>query len=277
MSLWLEEHHTEGYYVNWKITRVLWHEQTPYQELEIVDTLDFGRALVLDGILQTSERDEFIYHEMMSHVVLAIHPQPRRVLIIGGGDGGVLREVLKYDQIERVDLVEIDRRVVEVCREYLPQIASGFHDARARLYFEDGIDFVKQVKDEYDVVIVDSSDPIGPAVQLFGETFYRDVFQVLKADGMMVSQAESPLFFQDSSRAVYRNMKRVFAHSEIYLACVPTYISGFWAFAIGSKEYDPRSIHSGAFEPEGLKYYTRDVHRAAFVLPPYIKDLLAGS
>ncbi|MGE5398527.1 MAG: polyamine aminopropyltransferase [Chitinophagales bacterium] len=274
MTFWLKETHTDGYYVGWKVENELWHEKTAFQELAIVETTEFGRALVLDGAIQTTEKDEFIYHEMISHVPMRVHPCPRKVLIIGGGDGGVLREVLKYSSVEHVDLVEIDRRVVEICREYLPSIAAGYNDPRAHVHYEDGIKYVKNASDQYDVAIIDSSDPIGPAVELFNKPFYQDVFRVLADDGLMVSQAESPLFYTGSFQAVHRNMKQVFPVSAPYLTCVPTYVSGFWAFVVGSRRFDPRVPGGDKPRIDGLKYYTEEIHRSAFIIPPFIQSLL---
>ncbi|MGE5422974.1 MAG: polyamine aminopropyltransferase, partial [Ignavibacteriales bacterium] len=229
MENWLKEEHTEGYYVAWKVNGVLLEEKTPYQKISVVDTVDFGRALVLDGMVQTTDRDEFIYHEMIAHVPMMAHPDPHKVLVIGGGDGGVVREVLKHSTVRHIDLVEIDQRVVEVSRQYFPAIALGLDDPRSHLHFTDGVQFVKDAASDYDVVIVDSSDPIGPAVQLFNEDFYKNVYKILREDGIMTAQAESPTFFQASFQAVNRNMRRVFPISGVYLACVPTYVSGFWA------------------------------------------------
>ncbi|MGE5545172.1 MAG: polyamine aminopropyltransferase [Bacillota bacterium] len=274
MAIWLEENHTDGYRVHWRIREILWREKTPYQELQVVDTVEFGKALVLDGALQTTERDEFVYHEMISHVALNAHPEPRQVLIIGGGDGGTLREVLRHPEIMRVDMVEIDRRVVEVCKEFLPTIASAFEDPRAHLFFEDGISFVKNAQERYDVILVDSSDPIGPAVELYGSEFYRNCRAILKAEGMMVAHAESPIFFKPYFKKVWGNMKSTFPISNIYLAVVPTYVSGFWAFAIGAKSIDPRNGRGDKTRLDGLKYYTEEVHRAAFTLPPFVRSIL---
>ncbi len=273
MDIWMEESHTDGYRVNWKISDILWREKTPFQELMIVDMFDFGKALILDGAVQTTEKDEFIYHEMISHVALNVHPNPTDVLIIGGGDGGTLREVLKHSDVGQVDMVEIDQRVVETCKQYLPSIASGFGDPRAQLSFEDRSQFVKKVQRKYDVVIVDSSDPTGPAVELYGPEFYRDCFAVLKDDGIMVAHAESPTFFTDYFKAVWRNMG-VFPLRNIYLTTVPTYVSGYWAFAIGSKKYDPVRGRGDKRTVDGLKYYTEDVHGASFVLPPFIQEII---
>jgi len=240
----------------------------------VVDTLEFGRALVLDGAVQTTERDEFIYHEMISHVALNSHPNPRQVLIIGGGDGGTLREVLRHPGIERVDMVEIDQRVVELSKQYLPTIASGFDDPRAHVHFEDGVRFVKESKKRYDLIIVDSSDPVGPAVELFGLDFYRDAFGVLTADGIMVAQAESPIYYKAYLQKVWRNIKSTFPIGYVYLASIPTYVSGFWSFVIGSKCHDPRSVRGDKPSLFGLKYYTEEVHRASFVIPPFVLGVL---
>lgn len=274
MAIWFEENHTDGYRVHWRIRETLYQEKTPYQELQIIDTVDFGKALVLDGAVQTTERDEFIYHEMISHVVLNAHPQPRQVLIIGGGDGGTLREVLRHPEVQRVDMVEIDRRVVEVCKEFLPTIASAFDDPRAHLFFEDGVSFVKEARERYDIILVDSSDPTGPAVELYGAEFYRNCRAILNREGMMVAHAESPTFFRPYFKKVWDNMKATFPISNIYLAVVPTYVSGFWAFAVGAKSIDPRTGRGDKPQLDGLKYYTEDVHQAAFMLPPFVQSIL---
>lgn len=274
MSFWLKETHTDGYYVGWKVNEVLCEEKTEYQNLMIVETQEFGRALVLDGAVQTTERDEFIYHEMISQVAMHAHPNPRRVLVVGGGDGGAVREVLRHAEVQTVDLVEIDRRVVEVCREYLPGIAAGYDDPRVKMYFMDGAEYVRTTQVKYDVVILDSSDPIGPAGPLFGAPFYRSVREILNDDGMMVAQAESPNIYPDEFRAVYGNMTHTFPIAMAYLTAVPTYVGGFWAFAIGSLQADPAASGDDRPEINGLKYYTRELHKAAFVLPAFIQTMI---
>ncbi len=269
----MEENHTEGYRVHWKIRDILWRETTPFQELMVVETVEFGKALVLDGAVQTTEKDEYIYHEMIAHVALMAHPAPRDVLIIGGGDGGSLREVLRHTGVEHVDIVEIDRRVVEVCFYYLPEIAAGFSDPRVQIHYLDGSKYVKEAVHKYDLVIVDSSDPTGPAVELYGPEFYKNTWSLLKDDGMMVAHAESPTFFPAYFQTVWRNMVD-FEHRHIYLTTVPTYVSGYWAFAIGSKKHDPRQPVNNKPAPEGLKCYTRELHAASFVLPPFVQKTI---
>lgn len=274
MGIWLREEHTTGYYVGWKIKQVIHQEQTEYQYLEIVEFEDLGRALVLDGAVQTTLKDEFIYHEMIAHVPLHAHPNPLKVLVVGGGDGGTVREILKHKSVQRVDVAEIDRRVVETCREFLPELALAFDDPRVQLMFVDGIKYARETSERYDVIIIDSSDPIGPAMGLFSEDFYRACSRILNENGMMVAHAESPMFYNEIFLSEYQAMSRVFPVKGVYLTCVPSYISGFWAFVIGSKKYSVHSPASDKPQIDGLKYYSDAVHQAAFVLPAFIANQL---
>ena len=271
---WMNEINTDGYRVQWKINNILHTETTDYQQLSIVDTVEWGKALVLDGALQVSEKDEFIYNEMITHIAMHSHPQPEKILIIGGGDGGALREVVKHKCVKSVDMVEIDGRVIENCKKYLPSIACAFDDPRLNLYLEDGIKFVANSKEKYDVVIIDSSDPVGPAVQLYSKGFYENVFKVLASDGMMVAQSESPIFYQDIFVSVFESLSTIFAQTYVYLATVPTYVSGPWSFTIGSKKYSPLKIIDDRETINGLKYYNAGIHKGAFNLPQYVKELL---
>ena len=209
---WLSDSEEEyGFRVNWKVKSLLHQEKSAFQEISIIETEGFGRALVLDGIVQTTERDGWIYNEMITHIPLAAHPEPSTVCIIGGGDCGAVREAVKYPSVKRVDMVEIDPGVVNVSRKYLPSIAGeGEPDPRIRFMFEDGAAFVKEKKGEYDVFIVDSSDPVGPAKVLFEEPFYRDVHQALKDDGIMVCQSESPVFHPQVLTKVRRTLMTLF-------------------------------------------------------------------
>lgn len=273
-GFWFNEKNTDGYEVKWKINKILHREKTPYQELAVVDTREWGKALILDDALQVSEKDEFIYHEMIAHVPMFSHPAPRDALIIGGGDGGTLREICKHDVLQSIDMVEIDDRVVQASKEYLPSIAAAFGDPRVKLHFRDGIQFVKNPPRQYDLVIVDSSDPVGPAQQLFTKEFYTNIFKCLKDDGMMVVQSESPLFYKDVFTSVYRNISSVFPITRVYLTWVPTYVSGPWSFTIGSKVYDPGQASGDRATIDDLKYYNDKVHAAAFALPGFIEDML---
>jgi len=275
-GFWFTEKNNDGYEVKWKINKILHSEKTPFQEIAIVDTQQWGIALILDGALQVSEKDEFIYHEMIVHVPMYSHPHPGSVLIIGGGDGGTLREVCKHSSVQTVDMVEIDVRVVDVCKKYLPDIASDFDDHRLKLYIADGIEFVKNPPRQYDLVIVDSSDPIGPAEQLFTQGFYANIFKCLKDDGMMVVQSESPLFYQDVFRSVYGNISSVFPLTRVYLAPIPTYVSGPWTFTIGSKRYNPSHSINDSDTSFDLKYYNKQIHASAFALPQFIINMLGS-
>ncbi|QGT99556.1 Spermidine synthase [Candidatus Syntrophocurvum alkaliphilum] len=273
-NYWFYENHTDGYGVNWKIKKIVHEETTKFQDLAIVDTVEWGKALVLDGMFQTTEKDEFIYHEIITHVVMKTHPNPQKVLIIGGGDGGVLREVLKYDSVIHVDMVEIDDRVVENSKVFFPQIASGFDDFRSNLHTKDGMQFVKNTLNKYDVAIVDSSDPIGPAVGLFSKEFYKDISNCLNDDGLVVVQSESPIFYEDIFKSVHKNMSAIFSNVYVYLATIPTYVSGPWSFTIGSKKYNPENLPNDKNYISGLKYYSESVHKAAFALPPFINQMI---
>lgn len=275
MQLWLTEKHTEGYSVNWRIKETLHSERTSFQNLAIVDTVEFGRALILDGIVQTTLQDEFIYHEMIALPALFTHPCPKKVLVIGGGDGGTIREVLRHQAVEQADLVEIDEKVIIACRKYLPEISCALTDPKVRIFVEDGLEYVKKKKNYYDVVLVDSSDPIGPAENLFHEDFYRDVFSTLKDDGIMVCQSESPLFYKDVLANVHKSISNIFPITKTYLTAVPTYISGFWSFTLGSKKYDPLEVklQKDVIDKLDTKYYNAAIHKGAFVLPTYVSKL----
>lgn len=273
-NYWIYESHTPGYEVRWRITGILHQEVTPYQKLDVVETSEFGKALILDGALQISEKDEFIYHEMIAHVPMLSHPQPNRVLIVGGGDGGTLREVARHPELQSVDMVEIDERVIEVSKRFFPQVASAFTDERLNLYIADGIEFARGKHGPYDIIIVDSSDPVGPAEPLFTTDFYQDLFNLLDEDGMLVVQSESPLFFADYFKNVYNNLRSVFPLVQVYTAYIPTYVSGPWSFTVGSKKHRADSVAEGRSIPSPMKYYNRNIHKASFALPEFIQQML---
>lgn len=273
---WLIEEQTPSYQTRWRVREVLHEEQTPYQKLQVLELEDFGRALVLDGAVQTTVGDEFIYHEMIAHVPLFTHPHPERVLIIGGGDGGTAREVCRHESVQKVDMVEIDRAVIEACRKHLPEIACGMDHPKVNLVVGDGIAWVADHADEYDVIIVDSSDPVGPAKGLFNQAFYKNVFRALKADGLFVCQVLSPFFHQSLIRDVYGVVSAIFPITMPYLAVVPTYPSGLHCFMLGSKRHSP--LREGVRTPAWpTRWYTPAVHRAAFQLPPVVAQLLEPS
>lgn len=273
-GIWVTELQTPNLALSCRVKRTLHWEKTPYQELSIVDTEAFGRMLLLDDVIQTTVKDEFVYHEMIAHVPLNTHPHPREVLVIGGGDGGAIREIIKHASVTRAVLVEIDARVVATAREYLPEIACGLDDTRVEIRFEDGIDHVRRFEAQYDVIIVDSTDPVGPAVGLFTREFYQNVFKALKPDGLFVAQTESPFFNAEFIRRVYYDIASVFPITRIYLATIPTYPGGLWTFSLGSKEYDPLAVDPARIPHIPTRYYSPEVHRAAFVLPPFIQEIL---
>ncbi len=278
MDLWYSEQHRHTR-LSFKVRQTLYHAQTNYQTVDILETWDWGRVLLLDGLVMLTERDEFAYHEMIAHVPLMAHPRPQRVLIVGGGDGGTLREVVRHPGIEAAHLCEIDGEVVEACRRFFPSLRPGFDHPAARVFIEDGTSFVRETDSgSYDVVIVDSTDPVGAAEGLVEEGFYREVRRILGEGGIFVQQTESPWVEPDVVRRIYAALRGVFRKVACYLVSVPTYPSGTWSFAFASASADPIPP---AFDPTrwealragGLRYYTPDIHRAAFALPPFAAEL----
>jgi spermidine synthase len=272
MDLWFTEKIEEKLGLTLKIKSTLHAENTPYQRIDVLETEALGKMLLLDGAVMLTERDEFIYHEMITHVPLSTHPHPRHVLVIGGGDGGTVREILKHPSVEQIDLVEIDVRVIEICQTYFPQVSQRLNDPRVKLRIEDGIHFVKKTSNPYDIVLVDSTDPVGPAKGLFEETFFKDIHRCLRQDGIMVAQSESPFLHPSIIQEMVQTLKKIFPIVKIYLAPIPTYPSGLWSFAFCSKEYDPLlHFHPRGLEPQS-RYYNEEIHRSAFSLPNFIKE-----
>ena len=272
MEIWYTEDQTRNLRFSCRIRETLVREQTKYQDLAVVDTLQFGKMLVLDGCVMTTEADEFVYHEMITHVPLFTHPKPRKVLVVGGGDGGAIREILKHPSVEEAVLVEIDGAVIEQSKKHLPSISVALDDPRCRILVQDGIKHVKESRGVYDVILSDSTDPIGPAVGLFTAEFYQDVYAALKDDGIFVAQSESPFFHAELIRDVQKRVGSVFPITRLYLASIPTYPSGLWSFTLGSKKYDPLKDSRSA--SIATKYYTPELHRAAFALPKFARDLV---
>ncbi|MBL6927596.1 MAG: polyamine aminopropyltransferase [Rhodospirillales bacterium] len=271
---------SHGYAQRFEVSRVVYRNKTDFQDLIIFETPHFGRVLALDGIIQTTERDEFAYHEMLAHVPLFAHGEPARVLIIGGGDGGVLREVLRHD-VETATMVEIDRTVVDLCREYMPGLSDGaFDDPRADLLITDGLKFVAETQQTFDVIIVDSTDPVGPGEVLFSEAFYADCKKRLTPGGILVTQNGVPSFQGDEVTNSYRRLSSQFADVSFYLTVVPSYVGGFmalgWATDDAALRVQTQADIAPRFEGAGFatRYYTPAVHAAAFALPPFIAELL---
>jgi spermidine synthase len=262
---------------------VLFRGQSPYQKVEVFETYAYGKLLVLDGKVMTTDQDEYVYHEMITHPALLTHPNPRRVLVIGGGDGGAVREILRHSSVEQVVMVEIDQMVIDASIEHLPQIACEFQNPRLELRVEDGIAYVEAAPDQsFDVVLIDSTDPIGPAEGLFSETFYREVYRLLTSQGLMIVQSESPRFNVKVFQEIYGCFRGIFGASEVhcFLIAVPTYPSGTWSLAYCSKggvhplrDFDPERARAFS-EAHDLKYYNEGIHQAAFALPNYVRKLL---
>ncbi|SHI54186.1 polyamine aminopropyltransferase [Lutispora thermophila] len=279
MELWYTEEHTNNVRFTIKIDKQIHSEQSPFQRIDFFDTHEFGRIFTLDGIIMLTEKDEFIYHDMIVHVPMAVNPNIKKVLVIGGGDGGTVRELTRYNTIESIEMVEIDQRVVECCREYMPQTSSKLDDARVKLLFEDGIKFISNKENEYDLIIVDSTDPIGPGEGLFTEEFYRNCYKALKDDGILVNQHESP-YYNNTARLMKRTHKRIkqfFPIAKVYQAHIPTYASGHWLFGFASKKYDPvKDLDDKYWNSLGLetKYYNTELHKGAFALPNYVIKML---
>ena len=279
MELWFTEKHTENVKLSIQVDRQLYSSQSEFQRIDIFSSKEFGRFLTLDGYMMLTQKDEFIYHEMMVHVPMAVHPEVRKVLVIGGGDGGTARELIRYPAIEQIDVVEIDEEVVSACRQYLPQTACGFDDERIHLFYEDGLKYVRRYEDTYDLILVDSTDPFGPGEGLFTKEFYGNCYKALKAKGVMVNQHESP-FYPNDAVAMQRAHKRIvesFPISKVYQAHIPTYPSGHWLFGFASKHYHPLTDQDAArWKALGLRtrYYNEQLHRGAFALPNSVEEML---
>ncbi len=278
MELWFSELHTKDVKMSIRVDKQLHSEQSEFQRIDVFESREFGRFLTLDGIMMLTEKDEFIYHEMITHVPMASNPDIKNVLVIGAGDGGTVRELTRYDTIENIDMVEIDRRVVEVCREYLPQTACKLDDPRVHIFYDDGLRFVRLCENRYDLIIVDSTDPFGPGEGLFTSEFYGNCFNALTADGILVNQHESP-YYDDDAKAMQRAHRRInefFGVCRVYQAHIPTYPSGHWLFGFASKTIDPLSADVNRWNSLGIKtrYYNTELHKGCFAIPNYVKELL---
>jgi spermidine synthase len=250
--------------------------RSTFQKIDVYETVSFGKMQVHDDVIMVTEKDESHYHEMIVHVALNTHPRPERVLVIGGGDGGTMREVLRHAEVREAHLCEIDPEVVRVCRKHFPGLARSFDDPRVELFFEDGAEFIRTHKAFYDVIIVDSSDPVGPAEVLFRKEFYQGMFQALRPDGVAVTQSESFQYHAPVIAKVAAFSREIFPVYRYFYSMVPTYPSGLIGFSFCSKKYDPLLdfIESRAKALPGLSYYNPDIHRASFVLPEFTRAFL---
>ncbi len=279
MDFWFSEYHTDNVKMSIRVEKQLFSGQSDFQRIDVFDSEEFGRFLTSDGSVIFSEKDEFTYDEMIVHVPMAVHPNVRKVLVIGGGDGGVARELSYYDEIEEIDVVEPDEMFVNVCRDFFPDNARGLDDPRVKLHFRDGLRFLRGKQDEYDLIINDSTDPLGHTAGLFTKEFYGSCFKALHDDGIMVYQHGSPFFDEDeeSCRAMHRKAFRSFPISRVYQAHIPTCPSGYWLFGFASKKYHPlHDLDAKRWRDRHIKtwYYTTNLHAGAFMLPKYVEDLL---
>jgi len=279
MELWFSEKHTENAKFSIRVKEQVYSQQSPFQKIDVFETEEYGKVLAIDGIVMLTERDEFIYHDMIVHVAMATNPEIKKVLVIGAGDGGTVRELARYSTIEKIDMVEIDEVVVKASREFLPFTACKLDDPRVSLFFEDGIKFVEGKENLYDLVIVDSTDPIGPGEGLFTTEFYRNCYKALTEKGILVNQNESPYYAHNARemKRAHRKIKNIFPISKVYQYHMPTYPTGHWLFGFASKALEPiKDLNADKWNSLGLKtkYYNTDIHVGAFALPSYVRDML---
>lgn len=270
----IEENIQDNLFMRYAVKEVLFSGKSDFQKVEIVETAGHGRMLLNDDLVMLSERDERIYHEMIAHVPLFLLRNPRKVLVIGGGDGGTVREVLRHKSVRECVLVEIDAMVVEACKKFIPQTAAALADPRARVLIEDGVKFLAETKEKFDLIIVDSTDPIGPAAPLFGPEFYASVRAALTEDGIVVAQGESPFYHQESQTSLLKTIAGEFPVTHLYQFCNMTYPGSLWCFAYGSQglcpvnDFDPRRVQTAGMD---FQYYNEEIHLGAFLLPEFLR------
>lgn len=276
-NLYVEEKMDDKYALKFKVNKVLFSGKSPFQTVDVVETELLGKMLLNDGLIMVTEKDEFVYHDMIAHVPMFTHPNPKKVLVIGGGDGGTAREVLRHKGVERCVMVEIDEMVVNACKEHIPQTSSALNDPRLELIIGDGIKFVKETNEKFDIILVDSTDPIGPAEPLFNVSFYQDIEKCLSDDGLVISQGESPFYLDEMQKKLLGIKKEVFPITSIYNFSNLTYPGGLWSFTVGSKKYHPvKDFNPARVDESGLKfeYYNKQIHTGAFAIPTFMRQNL---
>lgn len=279
MEMWFSELHTSNVKLSMRIEEQLCSVESDCQRIDVLVSDEFGKFLALDGEILFSEKDEFIYDEMVTHIPMAVHPDVKNVLIIGGADGGVARELINYKCIERIDVVEPDEMLVEVCRKHFPELTCGLDDDRVNVYIQDALRFLRNKTGDYDLIINDATDPFGYTEGLFTKEFYGSCYKALKSDGIMVYQHGSPFYSEDKDECVkmHRKAYQAFPVSRVYQAHIPTCSSGYWLFGFASKKYHPlKDLGEARWNLRGLscKYYTTTLHKGAFYLPAYVEELL---
>jgi spermidine synthase len=280
VDIWFSQLDTENVKTSVRVEKQLYSGRSPYQQIDVFQTKEFGKMIVLDGEIVFSEADEFIYNEMVVHVPMAVHPHVRDVLIIGGGDGGVAKVLTQYPEIVSIDVVEPDEMFIEVSKKYFPETAEGFNDNRVTIKNMDALRFLRRFRDSYDLIINDSTDPFGHTEGLFTREFYGNCYRTLREDGIMVYQHGSPFYEQDEAafRAMHRKAYKSFPISRVYQAGIPTCPAGLWMFGFASKKYHPlKDFDPKRWNDRNIKtwYYTTHLHRGAFMLPKYVEDILS--
>ena len=277
-ELWIEEKFEDFYGMRFKVEKVLFSGKSPFQTVDVVETKGHGRMLLNDGLIMVTERDEFVYHDMITHVPMFVHPNPKRVLIIGGGDGGTAREVLRHPSVEQAVMVEIDKMVVDACVEFIPQTSKDLNHPKLELIIGDGLEYMRGDHKPFDIIIVDSTDPIGPAQPLFGPEFYQDIHRLLTPNGIVVSQGESPFMHPEVQESMLKLLGKIFPVVRSFNFSNLTYPGGLWSFSFCSKSLHPlHDFKSERVKASGLdfEYYNEEVHRASFALPSFMQKRLA--
>lgn len=277
MNQWFTEEEDNSIRYSYAVTQRLFKEKSEFQEVEVIDTIANGRMLIIDGFVMLSERDEFVYHEMISHIPVSLHSAPRKIGVIGGGDGGTLRELLKHDIVEHVVLCEIDAMVVDVSKKYFPQVAAQLDSPKVDVKIGDGIAYMHTLDKEFDVIIIDSTDPIGPGEGLFTGEFYKSVARALKPGGIMVAQSESPWANSSMISKIHENLSEGFKFIKPYIGSIPTYPRGLWSWSLASQsEIIPSKLRGSRIEQvsPNLQYLSSDLAVAAFSLPKFYQDKL---
>ena len=278
MRKFVTEHQSPYLDLTTEVSDILYRGHSQFQDIIVADSKEFGRMLVLDGVFQTSIKDEFMYHESIVHIPMFLHPNPKKVLIIGGGDGGAAREAVRHPEVESVTMVDIDGKVIELSKQYFPEIAKAMIEGDPKLTVKvgDGIAFMREAENYYDVIIVDCSDPVGPGEGLFSYDFYKDTFRALKDDGLFVQQTESPFMHRKLVKDIFDCVSDIFPITRLYTAFIPLYPSGMHCFTMGSKKYDPLTGQPNRKRTFPTRYYNEGIQQSAFVLPNFVKDLLYG-
>lgn len=273
---WFYESDGAGLRYGYAISEELYHRRSEFQDIRVVDSISYGKILIIDDVVMLTERDEFVYHEIMAHIPVGFHKSPKRVLIVGGGDGGSIRELAKHSQIEEIVLCEIDKDVVEVSKKFFPSVASNFADPRLSVEIADGVAYISRCKGAFDLVLVDSTDPVGPGEVLFTEKFYGLVADSLRPGGIMVAQTESPWGDRELIKKIAGNIEAVFARVERTVAPIPTYPRGLWSFTFASDDPSAFSkFHHTRFADlwAGMSYLSSDMLPSLFTVPAFFKRL----